>query len=145
MKGSYGMGNSNEIFVVILGHTTNEQINADETIVKKYYPDATVVQAPQAMLYGQYRFADFIIANKIKELILCSNKKYVAMLEHAYVNSQCMQKPLMSLHEKICCSKPLLCHPMAGSADSFRESERFMVADDACFGEKQNVLKHVFN
>lgn len=135
------MKNSNNILVVLLGCTTDAEFIAAKKVFEKHHHNIHIEQAP----YCQYRFAEAMVANKIKEIIACTDKQYVALLECSYVNGQCVKEDLMSLHLTKCCSKPLLCHSMAGSADLFRESERFMVADDACFGEKKNILKHVFN
>ena len=50
----------------------------------------------------------------------------------------------MAAYIKHCNTEPLLCHPWSGGKTLFRQSKRFMNADDCCFGKKEDVqLKNV--
>lgn len=138
------MKNANEILFIVLGCKTDDEFITAQGTLNKLYSDSRVIKAP--FCQSHYRFADAMIASKIKEMILCAeDKKYVALLEVSYVNGQCMKVDLISSYEAKCQTKPLLCHPTAGTVTSFRESEKFMIADDLCLGKRQDILACVFS
>ena len=132
------MTNGNDVLMVILGCETAVQFQESRKLVLPQHPDVEVVY----VAHFPYHFVGSLICEKIAETICLSNRQYVALIERDYVKGDCLNVDLMAAYIKHCNTEPLLCHPWSGGKTLFRQSKRFMNADDCCFGKKEDVLKY---
>ena len=132
------MTSGNDVLVIILGCKSEDQFAQDKGAFMVYHGNVRIEQSP----FFPYRFTERLIRERIIEIIGASNSQYVALLESAFVNGDCVGEDLMMLYKRKCVGDTmLLCHLTNGGQDMFRASSRFMQADDACFGRKGDILK----
>ena len=130
----------NDVLTIILGCESDAQFEQTKSRFTGHHPHVMILKGP----YTPYRFAESLICTKIIEMISDARKQYVALLENAFVNSDCVKEDLRSLYLQKCRGAELLCHLTNGGKDIFRTSRQFMKADDACFGKTDDILKYAF-
>lgn len=134
------MSHENDVLAIILGCESYAQFAQCKSVFATHHGNVQIEQAP----FSPYRFTERLTRCKIVEMISCTSKQYVALLESNFLKDDCVREDLMALYSQKCGGDTvLLCHPTNGGKDMFRPSRRFMVADDACFGKKDDILKHV--
>ena len=134
------MTNGNDVLTVILGCEKEVQFQGLKKLFLAQHPKVDVKYVP----HSPYHFVESLIRDKIVEMICLTDRHYVALVECDYVKGCCINEDLMTEYSKRCNTEPLLCHPWSGDKTLFRQSQRFMNADDCCFGKKEDVLKYAF-
>lgn len=132
------MTKGGDVLAVILGCETKVQFTKFQNLFLSKHPDVEVAYVP----HYPYHFVEPLIRDKIAEIIRLTSRRYVMLVECDYIKGECIKEDLMVEYGKYCNAKSLLCHPWGGDKTSFRQSKRFMNADDCCFGKKKDVLQY---